>query len=214
MTALFFALLIQEAEETFRKLETKYAESRSLSVRFRVQIGEAGREDRMSMTGSLRLRREDRFEFELRGTEAGSAVRLHARSDGVRTVSSEDGRRVVEPTRKGISRLLSGGWVRAGIVPLFVLTDEGWNWGDAPELPLIEQRMKVLDLRLARDGDTGWILEKRLELGKTGPSSVRLWLSDGLVPRKRSFVLKGSNVEELYESVSTDEIPDSEFRHP
>jgi len=213
---MLFALLLfalqDDAEATFKKFEKQYAEAKSLSTKFKLEIREPGEDaPAASVTGSLRVKPGEKIVLAMTIVEKGSTQEMEVRSDGRQVVQLNDGRRTEKPPREGTTKFFVAALSRSGYGLLLLVPqpDEG-------KVPDPDDFAKPKDFKLSKDGDDV-VLEYTIATKGLGDLRQKLWLTSALVPKKRVLTVKDGDKEgsftETYEGVSTAEIPDSEFEH-
>jgi hypothetical protein len=206
--------LQQDAEATFKSFEKKFVEGKSLDVKFKLEVKEPGKDETGGIEGRMRTKPGEKFTLDLKILAPNQPAReLNAKSDGKRSVSSNDGKADEEETKAGTAKLMSSALTRAGISLMFLLMR---GHGKEQAVPTPDDVMRVSNFKLGEDGKDR-LLEYTLTVKELGDLPVKLWLTEDLVPKKRVVVIskngKESTFTETYEGVSTDEIPDAAFEH-
>ncbi len=206
--------LQQDAEATFKSFEKKFVESKSLDVKFKLEVKEPGKDENGTIEGRMRTKPGEKFTLDLKILAPNQPAReLNAKSDGKRSVSSNDGKTDEEETKAGTAKLMSCSLTRAGVSLMFLLMR---GHGREQAVPAPDDLMKVSNFKVAEDGQDR-LLEYTLTVKELGDLPVKVWLTADLVPKKRVVTIAKNGKEgtftETYEGVSTDEIPDTEFEH-
>jgi outer membrane lipoprotein-sorting protein len=212
LIAMLVVALQDDAEATYKKFEKMYADAKSVSAKFTLEIRDPGQADpSASISGSIRVKPGEKILMSMTVTEKGSKHELEARCDGKLVVQLEDGKRSEKPARPGTGKFLVSALCRTGYGVMLLAGHE--DEGKAPDPDTFA---KPKDFKLSKDGDD-LVLEYTLVTQDLGDLRAKLWLTSALVPKKRQFVVKQGDKEgtftETYDGVSTDEIPDSAFEH-
>ncbi|GEM_PF-2941507 len=215
--ALVLGMAAQEnqAEELFKKLEKKFAEAKSVTLGFKLDMVDKRtkeEEKKSAVEGTIRAKSGDRFIMDVTIRDKGEDDKFFARSDGkTLRIRSGDRPEKEEKYPKGMSRFLTGATIRSGV---FVLQSMGRE-----EAPDPAEYLKVSDFSMNEGGrvEVKVVMYTLTVDGKK--ASVSLWLdTEKLVPVQRKVRIEGDEgrimtFEEHYTKVSTDEVPDAEFEH-
>lgn len=208
LAAAALLFLQEDAEAVFRKFEALYREAKAVSVNVRFTLQEVGQDaPAASAKGRIRFKPGDKCAVKMSVKEKGDHE-VDYTSDGTSALKKSDGRTTLDNARPGMTRFVAASLTRGGFGVMLILEKKG------PAPPDPDEELKASDFALASDGDDR-VLSYTVAAKGVGDLRVRLWLTSALVPKKRVVNLRKGDKEavitEVYEEVSTADIPDREF---
>lgn len=203
-----------DPSEVLRKLERRLEETKSIRVEFRGEAKDSG--NIIPYSGTLLIKSGGKLRWQWKMTHGAETIESRVKSDGtqVRIEGAAEWKRL-ESCPKGFTRFAMRGITRMGLFEFgYVLgrigegsEERSQDWGEIPQALRLSAGEGTLEYVFAYQ--TGG---KPFERGK-----ATLWLDPKThLPLKRSSDYRKDDpmfvFTETYEKISTDEIPDSEFR--